>query len=202
MVNTGVSSEHEDFPGPGNRVAASLRNASDTVRRKAVRMTSPSTHTPTADAGTDRVRLLLPPPAQRSARACFDGAWWPHTDDLGGQAADLAEAVGNAWHGHVARITYDPTIWTATSRRIRREGTPLRLGWFASPEPQELTLVLLDGRRVELLVVPPGAPSDQAEWAMSRAVETGSALHASEVLRLSRSTDDGQGRWDDEGGRQ
>lgn len=135
-------------------------------------------------------------------RACFDGAWWPHTDDLGDQAADLAEAVGNAWHGHVARITYDPTIWTATSRRIRREGTPLRLGWFASPEPQELTLVLLDGRRVELLVVPPGAPSDQAEWAMSRAVETRSALHASEVLRLTRSTDDGQGRWDDEGGRQ
>ena len=61
--------------------------------------------------------------------------------------------------------------------------------------------MLLDGRRVELLVVPPGAPADQAEWSLSRAVETGSALHASEVLRLARTTDDGQSRWDDEGGR-
>jgi hypothetical protein len=165
-------------------------------------MTSPSTRIPTADTGTDHVRLLLPSQAQRATRGCFDGAWWPRTDDLGDQAAELAAAVGNAWHGRVSRVTYNPTIWAATPRRIRREGTPLRMGWFSSSEPQELTLVLLDGRRVELLVVPPGAESGQAERAMSRAIEAGSALHASEVLRLSRSTDDGQGRWDDEGGRQ
>jgi len=60
--------------------------------------------------------------------------------------------------------------------------------------------MLLDGRRVKLLVVPHGAPADQAEWSMSRAVETGSALLASEVLRLARSIDDVQGRWDNEGG--
>jgi hypothetical protein len=156
-------------------------------------MTRASTKTPASDSGASHVRLLLPPPAERSARARFDGAWWPRTDDLGDQAVELAEAVGGAWHARVARINYNPVLWTATPRRIRREGTPLRMGWFPSPEPQELTLLLLDGRRVELLVVPPGAPADQAERAMSRAVEAGSDLHASEILRLCRPLVDGAG---------
>jgi Family of unknown function (DUF5994) len=160
-----------------------------------------SSNTSAVSIGATDVRLLLPPQAERSARGRFDGAWWPRTNDLGDQAGGLAAAVGDAWHARVARINYNPTIWTATPRRIRREGTPLRMGWFPSPEPQELSLMLLDGRRVELLVVPHEASADEAEWSMSRAVETGSGLHASEVLRLARSIDDGQGRWDDEGGR-
>ena len=165
-------------------------------------MTRPSSNTPpAAGSGAQHVRLLLPPQAERSARARFDGAWWPRTDDLGDQAGGLAAAVGDAWHARVARINYNPTIWTATPRRIRRDGTPLRMGWFPSPEPQELSLMLLDGRRVELLVVPHGAPADQAEWSMSRAVETGSALRASEVLRLARSIGHVKGRQDHEGGR-
>ena len=163
-------------------------------------MTRPSSNTPMAGSGTKHVRLLLPPQAERSARGRFDGAWWPRTDDLGDQAVGLAAAVGDAWHTRVARINYNPTIWTATPRRIPREGTPLRMGWFPSPEPQELSLILLDGRRVELLVVPHGTPVDQAEWSMSRAVETGSALPASEVLRLASSIDDEPGRRDDKGG--
>ena len=165
-------------------------------------MTRPSSSNPATDSGAKSVRLLLPPQAERSARGRFDGAWWPRTDDLGDQAVGLAAAVGDAWHTRVARINYNPTVWTATPRRIRREGTPLRMGWFPSTEPQELSLILLDGRRVELLVVPQGTPADQAEWSMSRAVETGSAMPASEVLRLASSRDDGQGRRDDEGGRQ
>lgn len=163
-------------------------------------MTRPSSSTPAADSGANHVRLLLPPQAERSARGRFDGAWWPRTDDLGDEAVGLAMAVGDAWHTRVARINYNPSIWTATPRRIPREGTPLRMGWFPSPEPQELSVMLLDGRRVELLVVPHGTPVDQAEWSMSRAVQTGSAMPASEVLRLAASIDDVRGRWHDEGG--
>lgn len=168
-------------------------------------MTSHGTPLPTSmptQVGSGSVRLLLPPAAPRNARSTFDGAWWPHSDNLRDQAVDLAERVGSAWHGRVVRITFDPSIWAATPRRIGRDGTPLRLGWFASPEPQELTLVMLDGRRVELLVVPPGTSADRAEWAMARAVEPGSMLHATAVLRLARPRDDGRGRWDDEGGHQ
>lgn len=168
-------------------------------------MTSHSTTIPTevpAKVGSPRVRLFLPPAAPRKARSTFDGAWWPRNDNLRDQAVELAEAVGSAWKGRVIRITFDPSIWTATPRRIGRDGTPLRLGWFASREPQELTLVMLDGRRVELLVVPPGTGTDQAEWVMARAVEPGSALHAKAVLRLARPRDDGRSRWDDEGGHQ
>lgn len=155
-----------------------------------------------AQSGTPGVRLLLPPAPPRNARATFDGAWWPRNENLRDQAVELAERVGSAWHGRVVRITFDPTIWAATPRRIARDGAPLRMGWFASPDPQELTLVLLDGRRVELLVVPPGTSTDQAEWAMARAIEPGSVLHAKAILRLAVPPEDGAGRWDDEGGHQ
>jgi hypothetical protein len=135
------------------------------------------------------LRIFLPPPAARHVRSCFDGAWWPYSDDLGGQAVELAQAVGANWGGRVERMTYDPSIWSVTNRKLVREGPALRMGWFRSREPNEVTLVLLDGRRVELLVVPPATPARRADWVMHRALEQGSAAHAKELLSLAQSVD-------------
>lgn len=150
-------------------------------------MTSPKSASTKSPPAVRPLRLVLPQPASREDRSCFDGAWWPYSDDLDAQAIELSGAVGAKWDGRVQRLTYDPRIWSVTQRKLVREGPALRLGWFRSREPQEITLVMLDGRRVELLVVPPATPASRADWLMHRAVEHGSTTHAEELLGLDQS---------------
>lgn len=151
---------------------------------------------PAVKTSLPSLRLFLPPSSPRVTRSCFDGAWWPYSDDLDGQAVELARVVGTKWAGRVERMTYDPSVWAPTQRRLAREGPALRLGWFRSREPHEVTLVMLDGRRVELLVVPAATAGHQADWAMRRAVYRGSTMRANEVLRMAESADEHQQSWD------
>jgi len=131
------------------------------------------------------LRLYLPGAIPGRPRACFDGAWWPYSDDLGCQAVDLSRVVSARWNGRVERMTYDPSIWALTGRRLARPGPALRMGWFRSSEPYEVTLVMVDRRRVELVVVPPATSPAGADWMMRRAVARGSVAHGKELIRLA-----------------
>lgn len=131
------------------------------------------------------LRLYLPVTIPEHARACLDGAWWPYSDNLESQAVDLARVVGARWSGQVERITYDPSIWAATRRTIPRSGAALQMASSLSNEPHEVTLVMVDGRRVELLVVPAATPPHNADWMMRRAVERGSAAHGNDLIQLA-----------------
>lgn len=157
-------------------------------------MTSPDTVDPSTVTAPP-VRLYLPAAAPKAVRACLDGAWWPYSTDLEGQAVELAQVVGDMWQGRVARMTYDPSIWMRTPRKISRMGPALRMGWFRSDEPQEVTLVMVDGRRVDLVAVPPSTSAPRAYWVMRRAVAAGSATHGNELIHMADTRDRDPSAW-------
>jgi hypothetical protein len=111
-------------------------------------------------------------------------------------------AIGRAFDSRVIRVTYDRTIWLPAPRRVHREGGHLKMGWFVGADPHQIALHLLDGKRVVLLVIPPGMAPDPAHWAMQRSTELTNTLGPAEILRQTGSAMNGDAldRWSDEGG--
>jgi hypothetical protein len=126
------------------------------------------------------LRLSL---ARRTPRGPIDGGWWPRSADASVEIAPLLRAVGDAYSSDVTDVIYDRTHWLPTSHRLSYNGSPLKIGRYEVADPHLITLVLRNGTRVLLLVVPPHFAPDQAAWAMHRACEPRNTLRPYEILR-------------------
>ncbi len=113
---------------------------------------------------TPRLRLKRKAPIAGSV----DGAWWPHSDDLPAELADLV-AVLSVRLGSVSRVTYNLAEWDQPPRKVRVDGQIVRLdGYHRQPTH---TVGILDGRggEIVLLVVPAQTGADDAHTIMMAA---------------------------------
>jgi hypothetical protein len=99
---------------------------------------------------TDSRRLAL--------RADFtqrpQGAWWPDSRTLGDELTKLLD-MWPSDRGRIARVLYSPPDWDDHPYSVQVPGRRLKTGSFPGDDTRELTLVMHDGQRRFLVVVPP-----------------------------------------------
>ncbi|MGK5556961.1 DUF5994 family protein [Actinomadura kijaniata] len=136
-------------------------------------------------------RLYLPPPRpEGSPRTSLDGGWWPRSADpvaeLPGLIVALQSHGSSGGHRLVTHVLLRAADWEGHPRRLRVDGPAatrvVRVNWFDTQPAGLLTAIYADGRRVDLLTVPP-ATDHAAAWAgLELAAHTTNHLHTPELL--------------------
>lgn len=98
------------------------------------------------------------------------GAWWPQTRTLSDQLTYLVDHWPTA-KGHVSRILYSPPDWDDHPRSVNVTGRRMKTGSFPRDDTHEVTLVLSDGQRRSITVIPPGIPHHEARELLDRFAE-------------------------------
>ncbi|MFG2006742.1 DUF5994 family protein [Spirillospora sp. NPDC048911] len=143
-----------------------------------------------------RLRLQSRPPPG-SPRTPLDGAWWPRSADPVAELPGLILALQththtadgdshHAEHGPIAHIMLRVADWTSRPRRLRVDGPAdtrvVRLSWFDTLPTGLLTAIWADGRRVDLLTIPPGTNPDAAATALDLTAHPANHLHTPDLL--------------------
>ena len=125
--------------------------------------TSPSSTPPPAAA---RVPLRVSV-ARESSSSGTDGAWWPQSRDLAVEAADLVDNLTGT--GYVNRLLFSRPDWDDAvadgrgRRRIQARRGPVKVGSFPRDDTRLMVLVLSNGSRIRLEVIPSDTSPDDAE---------------------------------------
>ncbi|WP_139347868.1 DUF5994 family protein [Nocardia donostiensis] len=154
----------------------------------------------------DRLPLShrLPTP-RRSRPGAVGGAWWPHTNNLVAEMADLQTLLGSR-AGSVGRIMYNLDTWQPAPRHTMLGGQSVRLDGYRHLPAHTLCVLGLDRTRLVLLVIPAATATDTAQALLSAASRLDNELTAGELVaadtrhRLERNQNAALHRWDDEGG--
>jgi len=142
-------------------------------------------------------RLKLKPKAP--ATGSVDGAWWPRSLDLSAELPALL-AVLAIRLGQIPRVSYNLTAWDTAPRRIQVDGQTVRLGGFHSQNPHTVDVIGLDGRRITLLVLPPGTAEGFAHQVLMAAGRRDNVDSIDELL-TPIATDISVQRWEVDAGR-
>ncbi len=143
-----------------------------------------------------------------SRRTILDGAWWPRSHDPVVEVSNLVPAL-QARQIPVTKIMLNPSGWDSHPRRIGVAGRIVRLGWFATLDPELLIASTGGDQRADLLVVSPDASSASAHAAMTMASSGPDALTAAAVRAATSAQSPGsptsqsraEADWESEGGR-
>lgn len=136
-------------------------------------------HTAPVDQVGVAVRLQMKPAG--AARGFVDGGWWPHSEDPANEFPALVVALG-AWVGPVSRMSYHLDTWHAVARKMPVQGRVVRCGGFRSMDAHTVEVIGSDGRRVSLLVVPPGTPGGTARAVLRSAAGDDSTASVADIL--------------------
>ncbi|MEW2354570.1 DUF5994 family protein [Spirillospora sp. NPDC029432] len=151
-----------------------------TERRTTISLAPPS---------TPRLRMR-PPGPEGGPQVSLDGGWWPRSTDPVAELPGLIlalQAHGPADdHRLISHIMLRVSDWDGRPRRLRVDGPDdtrvVRLSWFDTLPAGLLTAIYADGRRVDLLTVPP-ATGHAAAWAgLELAAYTTNHLSTPELL--------------------
>ncbi|MFE6408661.1 DUF5994 family protein [Streptomyces sp. NPDC057837] len=146
-----------------------------------------------SSSSSSSLRLSLAPAGP--APALLDGAWWPHSRELGAELPALAAVLDPQW-GRITRITVNPTHWPVVPRKVPVAGHTVKVGWFlAEQDPHELLLLSYRAGRWNLLVIPPETAPAEAAWLMAAASDplgtsTASRLMAEAASRAGAASGD------------
>jgi hypothetical protein len=152
---------------------------STSERRTTISLSPPSTP-----------RLLMQSPRPPgTTRTLLDGGWWPRTADPVAELPGMILAIDNR-HGPITRVMLRRADWDSHPRRLRIDdpaidsadtnrgvGRVVRLGWFDTMPAGLLTATSADGRRTDLLTIPPRTSDAAAKVAMERAADPGNLIH-------------------------
>ena len=145
--------------------------------------------------------LTRPHRSPGSGRTLLDGGWWPRTADPVAELPGLILALDDR-HSLITRVMLRKADWDSHPRLLRIDdprivnlggGSPgmnspaaagrvLRLGWFDSLPAGLLIATCADGRRIDLLTVPPGASGTAAWAAMEHAADPGNRTHTQDFV--------------------
>jgi hypothetical protein len=148
-------------------------------------MTATISPPPTAEAddrssSSSSLRLSLAPAGP--APALLDGAWWPHSRDLGAELPALAAVLDPLW-GRITRVTVNPTHWPVVPHKVPVAGHTVKVGWFLDQQdPHELLLLSYRAGRWNLLVIPPQTSPAEAAWLMAAASDPLGTSTASRLM--------------------
>lgn len=135
------------------------------------------------DASPSPPRLRLQPtPSPRSPRTPLDGGWWPRSGDPAAELPGLIIALQHHRGGLIGHLMLGSSGWDSRPRRLGVAGRLVRLGWFDTLPAGLLTALYTDGRRVDLLTIPPQTRRDAAAAAMELAAHTANHLHTPDLL--------------------
>ncbi len=120
-------------------------------------------------------RLSLVP--IRARQRMLDGAWWPRSYDAESEMSALIAAL-YAGMKPVTRIGVRRGLWLTTPPTLTVDGHAVRLDWHGPQDIHAISVTADGPRRLDILLVPPGATSAAAETAMStgRDITTAGAL--------------------------
>jgi hypothetical protein len=89
------------------------------------------------------------------------GTWWPHTRSLADQLTHLVQAWP-ADRGRISRILYSPPDWDDRPHSVLVNGRRMKTGSFPRDDTHQVTLVMHDGQRRTISVIPPGTSRSDA----------------------------------------
>ena len=138
-------------------------------------------------ATTPRLRLLLQP--DQSVLTLLDGGWWPRSADPAAELPGLIIALDERL-GRTTRLMLGSADWNAPRPRGLRVDSAagdrvVRLGWFATMPAGLLTAFSANGRRTDLVTVPPHTSEQDAVAAMERAAKPANRDHAPAILAVT-----------------
>ena len=110
------------------------------------------------------------------------GAWWPRSTDLALELPELVAALDRRGVG-VTRFTYPFSAWHRVPRKLAVGERVVRVGGFATGDPQVVTLTCGDRQlQLQLLVVPPATEALLSARALRLAAHPGRARTPVAVL--------------------
>lgn len=128
----------------------------------------------------DGVRVRFRQPVETTGY--IDAAWWPRSRNLVEELPPLMELLW-ASARNVNRITYHLGTWDPAPRRMQIRGRTVRLGGFATSDPDTVRLSDPWGReRIDILVIAPETDPAFADRVFAIASETDNPLGAREIL--------------------
>ncbi|MEU0369636.1 DUF5994 family protein [Streptomyces sp. NPDC006283] len=147
-----------------------------------------------SDADIQREAKLLPDAIHRAVKpgtallrlettharqGVLDGAWWPHSREIGAELPSLITAVTEHL-GPVTRVGLDSSAWEELPTRLVIDDRVVHIDSFPVGDD---TVLITRGERdyFSLLVIPPDTPPDAARAAMARAVRADNAT-AEQIL--------------------
>jgi hypothetical protein len=120
--------------------------------------------------------------------SAFDGAWFPRSRDLAGEAPELIAELERRGV-RVERFTYSLETWLPVPRKIVVNGRVVRTGGFRSMHPLVVCITWDGGtRRADLLVVPPETDVITGVRALRLCTRRGLPSSPQMVLAAARST--------------
>lgn len=139
-------------------------------------MTAPQTVSHPESGRPLRLRLGVVPGQDR-----LDGAWWPYSRDLESEMSELVQKFP-ATGARISRAVFSRPDWDTTPRKVTTARRVVKVGSFPSDDTHVLIVQLSDGRRLTLLVVPPGFTPGQGEEALLAGSTAGNRHTAAELL--------------------
>jgi hypothetical protein len=110
---------------------------------------------------TPRLRLKRKAPIS----GFVDGAWWPHSDDLGAELPDLLTVL-SVRLGNIERVRYNRAEWVNAPAKLRFADQLVRLDGYDRHPAGTLGVQGSRGGEMLLLVIPAHTDPDQAHAAM------------------------------------
>lgn len=99
-------------------------------------------------------------------------AWWPQSRSLSEQLTHLIDQWPSD-EGRVSRILYSPPDWDDHPHSVHVTGRRMKTGSFPRDDTHELTLVLHNGQRRTVTVIPPETSQREATDLLDRVAEDG-----------------------------
>ncbi|MFI6561801.1 DUF5994 family protein [Streptomyces sp. NPDC050534] len=128
------------------------------------------------------VRLSLAP--YEGVPGGLDGAWWPYSRDLVEELPLLVEAMDGV--GTITRVILGIQLWPRIPHQIAVGRGYVTAGWSVTGQEQNVISLCSyrDGFRT-LLVIPPTAAADTADWLMNSPVPVDGSRTATELLAIA-----------------
>ena len=124
--------------------------------------------------------VLLRLETTRSREGALDGAWWPHSRNVGAELPGLIRAL-TEYLGPVARVGLDAQAWDDIPPHLVVDGRSVHIDRY--PIGDDTVLITRgDLDYFSLLVIPPSAEPEAAHAAMARAVRAGGTDSARQIL--------------------
>ncbi|TWH15969.1 hypothetical protein JD82_04957 [Prauserella rugosa] len=143
-------------------------------------ISDPLRPTPTTTGSQARSARMAMKPAG-SIPGYVDGGWWPRSGDLAAEVPELVSAL-ELWVGIVSRVSFHLGTWGTVPRKALVQDRIVRFGGFRSMDPNTVTVIGADSRRVSLLVVPSGVPGGAARAALRSSAGHDSVATVAEIL--------------------
>ena len=127
--------------------------------------------TPTATRKPLRLRL-----SDTTTPGVADGVWWPQSRDLQTEAADLVDHFPTA-AGRISRLLFSRPDWDNSAvdghgvRKVRAARGPVKVGSFPHDDTKLMIVIMANGQRLKLLVIPSTTDRTEGERRLRLASE-------------------------------